>query len=638
MRRQVHGKMKIAIGTCLAAKGDMDINASQIVDLQFNEFLLMPAPRTFWIFLLLLISGNCLAQKPDTTGIQLRFEFGGKDTSFNTASLKLRTSFNNTTQLNEYLLTVPGLLRSRGFPLASVDSVVQQGNIATVFLYLGRQYGDLELDTRLADQDAVRYALVNRKLSPFIKLSFGSFGSFTERMLQYFENNGKPFASVYLDSIHIQNNVVIARLRNDASLNYIVDSLRVIGNARINKRFLHRYLSIEPSAAYDRSKLSAVDDRLKEITFLTPVQPSDITYLGSGSVLNLYLNQKRASKVNFLIGFLPSGTSGKLQLTGDVNLDLKNLFGNGERILVKWQQLQVKSPRLNLGFNHPYLFGSPYGIDFSFDLFKKDSTFLQVNAQAGVQYDFTSQRSAKLFAQVQSTTLLAAGIDTNYVKQQKRLPPNIDVSAISAGLNYEQRTTDYQFNPRRGSELDISAIVGLKKISRSDEVLSLTDPSFNFASLYDSVKPESYQLRLRLNASRYFPLGTYSVLKTGIAAGGFFSPSVFRNELFQIGGFNLMRGFDEESIYASQFSVATIEYRYLVQTNSYFFAFVDACWVKNRHQDIDTDNFLMGTGAGLFFETKVGLLNISYAIGKRDDVRFNLREASKLHLGYLTYF
>jgi hypothetical protein len=48
-------------------------------------------------------------------------------------------------------------------------------------------------------------------------------------------------------------------------------------------------------------------------------------------------------------------------------------------------------------------------------------------------------------------------------------------------------------------------------------------------------------------------------------------------------------------------------------------------------------NFLSG-GLGAVLETKLGLLNISYAIGKRGDVPFNLRQASKIHFGYVNYF
>ena len=99
-----------------------------------------------------------------------------------------------------------------------------------------------------------------------------------------------------------------------------------------------------------------------------------------------------------------------------------------------------------------------------------------------------------------------------------------------------------------------------------------------------------------------------------------------------------MRGFDEESIYATQYGVATAEYRYLVGFNSYLFAFIDAGWVKNKYQIVDVNNNYISAGLGLLFETKLGLLNMSFAVGKRNDVNFNLRQASKIHFGYINYF
>ena len=82
----------------------------------------------------------------------------------------------------------------------------------------------------------------------------------------------------------------------------------------------------------------------------------------------------------------------------------------------------------------------------------------------------------------------------------------------------------------------------------------------------------------------------------------------------------------------------TAEYRYLVGLNSYLFGFADVGLVQNKFQDVNSNNRFTGLGLGILFETKAGLLNVSYAVGLRDDVNFNIREASKLHFGYINYF
>ncbi|WP_462276522.1 BamA/TamA family outer membrane protein [Ferruginibacter sp.] len=275
---------------------------------------------------------------------------------------------------------------------------------------------------------------------------------------------------------------------------------------------------------------------------------------------------------------------------------------------------------------------------FAFDLFKKDSTFLQVNGQFGIQYLLSANQSGKFFVQLQNSFLLANGVDTNQVKLTKTLPQNIDVSAANFGIDYEWIKTDYRLNPRTGNEIKLTTSVGIKNIKRNNDILSIKDPTFNYASLYDSLKERSYQLRVKLMAAHYFPTGKQSTFKTAINAAVYNSQSIFRNELFQIGGYKLLRGFDEESIYATQYAVATAEYRIRASLNSYFFSFVDYGMVKNKYQNVNLNNSFISTGIGMALETKLGLLNISYAIGKRDDVKFNIREASKIHFGYVNYF
>ena len=139
-------------------------------------------------------------------------------------------------------------------------------------------------------------------------------------------------------------------------------------------------------------------------------------------------------------------------------------------------------------------------------------------------------------------------------------------------------------------------------------------------------------------AAHYFPAGKQGTFKTAVNAGLYSSPDIFKNELFQIGGFRLLRGFDEESIYATQYAVVTAEYRYRIGLNSYLFGFADGGWVKKKYQSVNQQNNFVSTGLGMVFETKFGLLNISYAVGKRDDVKFNLRGGSKIHFGYVNYF
>ena len=578
-------------------------------------------------------------QIKDSKNILLSVKFSDKDSSFNVQSLKLQSSFSSLNSATAYINKLPALLASKGYPVASVDSSWFTDTSANILLYLGTKYNWVKLKPVSIEKRALDESGYSEKNFLDKPINIAQLQLLQQRLLDYYEREGYPFASVFLDTVQITGDKIDALLKSDKGLLYHIDSIRVYGKVNIRKKFLQRYLNIFNGSVYNKEKLQLVDKRMLELPYLTPVQPSDLTMLGAGSVLNLYVKPKRSSQVNFIVGFLPgSGQSGKLQLTGDVNLDLKNMFGSGESILLKWQQLQQKSPRLNLGYNQPYIFNTAFGFDFLFDLFKKDSSFLQINAQLGLAYVLSANKTGKLFVQWQNTGLLAGAIDTNIIKVEKKLPVNIDISSVNIGLSYDWANTDYRYNPRKGNEINITGSVGIKNIKRNSDITGIKDPSFNYASLYDSIRPDIYQFRIKLAAAHYFPLGKLSVFKTALQSGIYESPEVFRNELFQIGGYKLLRGFNEESIYATRYAVLTAEYRSLISLNSYLFFFLDGGMVKNRFQEININNIFFAGGLGLVYETKAGLLNISYALVKRNDVKFNFSNASKLHFGYVNYF
>ncbi|HEY1870923.1 MAG TPA: BamA/TamA family outer membrane protein, partial [Chitinophagaceae bacterium] len=235
---------------------------------------------------------------------------------------------------------------------------------------------------------------------------------------------------------------------------------------------------------------------------------------------------------------------------------------------------------------------------------------------------------------------IANGINTAYVLENRSLPDEADVSTFSLGIDYNINTTDYFRNPRRGNDFFISSVVGTKQIKKNNEVVNLkdpNDPSYDFSQLYDSLKLNTYQFKIRITEAKYFPLGKQGTIKAAVNGGIIQSPEIFKNELFQIGGFKLLRGFDEESQYLSQYVIGTLEYHYLISQNSYFYTLMDGGWGRNHSQNTDENHTYLSAGLGLAFETKVGIFNLAWAVGQRNDIPFNLRQ-SKIHFGFVNYF
>ena len=551
--------------------------------------------------------------------------------------LSIKTTFSSKPACIQYVQQLPSLLAAKGFMASSIDSLWEDSIHVHIRLFVGEKYtwNSLLIDDnywpvlhQLGYQKSTFYS------KPFdpekVKILY-------DRLLDYYAREGYPFAKLRLDSIRINSGMVSAKLQIDKAGEYRIDSIAIKGTLKLSRFFLQKYLDITDHSLYNLSKLEKINQRLLELPYVQQYEHWNLRMLNTGALLNIYLQPKHSNEINAIVGFLPSNQNlgGKLLLSGEVNLKLKNAFSTGETIGLNWQHLQTQSPRLNLVFQKPYFLHSPFGLDVGFDLYKKDSSFFNINTQIGLVYVLSSQQSGKLFLQTFKTNLL--NVDTLLVMYTKQLPAIIDMRSTGLGMQYDFNNTDYRLNPRKGNELQMTVLAGAKKIQKSNAILQLKDTSFNYGNLYDSIKQNAYQLRLRLAAAHYFTVGKQATFKTALSLGLFQSSSYFSNELFQIGGHKLLRGFDEESIYANKFWVATLEYRYLLAQNSYFFGFSDFGQAGYASTTISFSHTYLGAGIGLAFETKNGIFNISYAAGKLDNGKFDLRQ-SKIHLGFASVF
>ena len=558
----------------------------------------------------------------------------------------LKTRFGSMAEGRKHIDDYFASLKSRGYVTASIDSLEMNADHGRIRLFVGEQYLWARLDAGLLDAALLEAVGWREKMFEGRPINFVQVREWQERIIDHYEKTGHPFARAWIDSLQLEpGRQVAARLRADPGPLYHIDSIRVYGDVKITSIYLQRYLDIPNGSVYNSEKLASIGKKIRELGYVEETRPADLTMLGTGSVLNLYLQPRKSSQVNVIVGFLPNNdqlSSKKLLITGEANILLKNSLGSGETIGLNWQQIQVRSPRLNLLYQHPYLFRSPVGLDFFFEMFRKDSSFVNVNLQLGASHILNERQSAKLFIQRTQTIVNQGGIHAQQVIQTRRLPDVADISTLNMGVEYDLNSTDYRFNPRKGNDLRLQMTIGSKKIRKNNEVLDLkdpSDPSFNFDALYDTVKLKTYQLRFRAIAARYFPLGRQTTLKTALQGGYLRSGNLFRNELFQIGGYRLLRGFDEESQYVSQYLIGTAEFRLLYVTglNSFFYALLDGGWGKSHELQQRVDRFYFGTGLGLAFETKAGIFNLAWAIGKRDDADLDLRK-SKIHFGFVNYF
>src|SRR6478735_3414527 len=542
-------------------------------------------------------------------------------------SLNLQQQFNDKAACIQYVNRLPVLLALKGYTSASIDSLWDDSATVSIALFTGNQYRWQQLVINDTDNSLLNTLGYDAKQFTGQDFSTVQLGQLYSDVLNYYSNNGYPFANVFLDSIQIDNNAVAAHLAIQPNGLYYMDTIIVEGNAQISKFFLQQYLQIKQHDIYNESVLNNINARLALLGYLQQSQPWKVEMLNTGAALHLYLQAVKSNSINILVGLLPASTqnNNKLLFTGEANAGLRNSFGGGETLGFNWQQLQPKSPQLNLSYQQPYIFHSSLGMNVNFQLYKRDSSYLNINGQLGVQYQLTQHQSGALIFQTAASNVLNA--DTNIVKLTGALPDVADVNSTGIGVQYNFNNTDYRFNPRRGNEFVFTGSFGKRNVKKNNAILQIKDAPFDANTLYDSVTLHGYQFRVQGNVAKYFAIGRQSTFKLAANAGWFQSPGNFQNELFRIGGFKLLRGFDEESIYANTYTTGTAEYRYLVGRNSWFYGFTDIGWTDYNVNNVQFNHTYIGFGIGLSLETNAGILSISLAEGKRDDTKLNFQQS-----------
>lgn len=593
-----------------------------------------------FLFCVLMVSFSSTLSAQNT--YPLTYILSNRDTLADGGALGLQSKFKQKADASVYIFQIIPSLAAKGFAGASVDSVVWKEDKGYVYLFTGSPiyWEHLQIDSvekQILDQ--IHWS--PRELTG-MPVRFSDIEKWKNNLLNYYLNNGYPFAKIEWKNVELKKQHLSANWLVNKGVFYRLDSIRVYGSAKISNLFLQKYLSLKNGSPFNQQKINEVSKQIGDLAFLQEISPATVTMLGTGATLNLYLAPKRSSVIDVLVGFVPADNpQDKSRLIADVNLDLNNAFSMGENILFNWQQLQPESPRLRLGYVHPFIFGSNAAFDGQFQLYKQDSSYLHISAFLGAKYFLSAYQTLGFFYNIENSYLLSGALDTNQIKVSKELPRFMDVTTNSFGLSYDYNSLDYAFNPRKGLQFQLVGALGVRNVKMNDDILNLKDPSnpsFSFRSLYDSIQLKSYKFSSTLFAANYFSIGKNSVFKTAVGAGFMESPQLYENELFGIGGYRILRGFDEESIYANLYGGLTLEYRYLLGTNSYFSIFSDGALTSAKiGKDKFSNSFISG-GIGLEFETKLGLLNISYAVGKRNDVPFDFKSASKIHFGYINYF
>ncbi len=559
----------------------------------------------------------------------IRFELvdSGNIETFNELlhDFDLSKTYNDTVSIQKDLNLFLSKVQSHGYLSASCDSSIFTKDSIIVFFFVGEIYKWAVIKNGNIDGSFLSGTGIKAKKNKDVPINFQKVSQWMEIILKNCENKGYPFANIKLNNITFENNEFTADLELNKNKLVKIDSIIIKGNATIAPVYIYNYIDIKPGELYNEAKLSRITSRFKELAFIKEIKPNQLLFTENITKLYLYLDNKKASQFDGVIGFLPDDNNeGKINLTGEVHLKLQNSLQRGEVIEFNWKQLPNKTQDLKIHLLYPFLFNTPFGVDGNLSIYRKDSTYTDVIKNFGVQYSISGNNYLKAFVTDKESNLGS----TEGLENITVLPAYADISILSYGATFHFEKLDYRINPTKGYMFEFIGSTGNRTIKKNASINPIA---------YDSLELQSVTYEGVLNADFYLSLGGKNVLNLGTKSGLIFNDQLFTNELYRIGGLKSLRGFDEESIYASSFSIGKIEYRYLLEQNSFLFTFVNAAYYENKSRGFNLKDTPWGFGAGLNFETRIGIMSISYALGKQFDNPIYFKNG-KIHFGIVNYF
>ena len=562
-------------------------------------------------FMLLLFSGQSLYAQQ----VELKVVSDGSIEDMSQWRDQVEGTYRDSSSVVRHLQKSLAGLYSRGYLAASFDSLGISGDTLKAFLHTGRKYrwGRLRLDVsgkqlegRLPDPG---------RMGSYRILNLEELKVYQEQVLAFLENRGYPFASVrLLRQGRGKGDTLDAVFRVNTGTRYVIDSIYIKGDNPVSRKYLYPFLGLRPGMVYDESKIRDIPAKIDNLSFLRQIRDFELEFSRGNRVrLFLYLERTRSNRAEGTMGLLPGGQGG-VRFTGQVDVGLWNVFRRGEQLAMQWRNPEPATQELQLKADLPYLLFQSMGLHGNFEWFRKDTSYLTRSARVGVPFHISGYSRIEVFGDFEASSVLSgSGAAGGYEDYGSRL----------YGVEYLYNKLDYRLNPGRGLRVATFASAGKRQVRGEGDSRTSVEAGLDLSWFHPLYR--SWVMHLA-NKSRFRQ--AWSEEETA---------GIPENGLYRFGGFGSLRGFDENALLASSYTIFTVEARYLLSRNSNVYAFFDWAWYRKQTPSQMLSDTPYGFGVGAHIDSGMGIFYLSYALGHQFDQPID-PGSGRIHLGYVSKF
>jgi len=437
-----------------------------------------------------------------------------------------------------------------------------------------------------------------------------------KEILNLYEKNGLPFTKVIVQSADIYYRNEIPYLELNLLITegekIKIEEIRISGNNITDKKIIEREINLGKDSTITVDRLEDTKTRLERLNIFDRVESPKVYTLKVTGKTGMMIEVTEGNNNTFdgVIGYIPpSNETESGYFTGLVNLTFRNIFGTGRKLDARWQQEKKSTQELELKYGEPYFFTLPLNLNLGFLQRIQDSTYTRR------KFEFKSD------------LLISTRLIGSLIGGYERIIPSTDSNSVQivsdsrvlySGIELKYDSRDNIYNPFSGIVCRASYIYGEKKF------FNISEDNFTVQKYYSDI--DFYR--------SFFKRQTFFIK---LFWGEVLSDKLEESDYFRIGGNRNIRGYREEQFLASRFAYSNFEVRYSAGRRSFLFAFFDSGYYF-LNEDIlakipKQEGFLYGYGIGAQIETGIGVIGVSYALGKGDGIL-----DGKIHFGLINNF
>jgi len=443
-------------------------------------------------------------------------------------------------------------------------------------------------------------------------------------LLQYFENNGYPFANLKISSVNFIKDTVEEEYYADVFVNITkdvkgtIDRFEIKGNDKTNDNVIIRELRIKPGELYSQKEIDELPKKLNRLRFFEPVNSPQFYFSSDNKgTLLIEIKEKQTNNFDGIIGYIPSNKPDeKGFVTGLVNISLRNIFGSGRSAAIRWQKLDRNSQELELKYLEPWFLGYPFNIGVGFNQRKQDTIYVQRKFEGAIEFLATETITASV--QLATESIIPSENSANVFTVYNS-------SSLLTGLSLKIDTRDDPYAPTEGILFSNTYSFSRKIINGPSQFIS------------SDLKTNINLQRILIGLDFFYSIFSRQVVALKLNGrelqGSFFEIS----DLFKLGGTNSLRGYREDQFLGSRVFWSNLEYRLLLARRTYTYLFFDTGYYLVKEDAArkvsKQEAFNIGYGLGLNIETSLGVIGVSFALAKGDSFT-----DGKIHFGLVSEF